>query len=187
MLDLLPGFGDFWLSIRLFIDTGGWVLWGILAVSVLLWSLILSRYWYVFVVYPGLARQLKQRWAQRADRQSWYALRIRELWVSDAREQLLRSVPLIKLLVAVAPLFGLLGTVTGMIQVFDVMAVQGTGDAQAMAAGVSRATVPTMAGMVVALSGLFFGTRLEWWARHKARRLEDALQIDHAAARARPV
>ena len=54
-----------------------------------------------------------------------------------------------------APLFGLLGTVTGMIEVFQVMAFNGGGDARAMAGGVSKATLPTMAGMVVALSGVF--------------------------------
>ena len=47
-----------------------------------------------------------------------------------------------------------------MIKVFDVMAVLGTSDARAMAAGVSMATIPTMAGLVVALSGLFFSVRL---------------------------
>jgi biopolymer transport protein ExbB len=43
-----------------------------------------------------------------------------------------------------------------MIEVFDVMTILGTGNPRAMASGVSKATIPTMAGMVVALSGLFF-------------------------------
>ena len=68
---------------------------------------------------------------------------------------------MIKTLVAVAPLFGLLGTVTGMIVVFDVMAFTGGGDAKAMAGGVSQATVPTMSGMVAALSGVFGLTYVE--------------------------
>jgi len=54
-----------------------------------------------------------------------------------------------------APLFGLLGTVTGMIEVFQVMAFTGGGDARSMAGGVSKATLPTMAGMTTALSGVF--------------------------------
>ena len=61
-------------------------------------------------------------------------------------------------MVALCPLLGLMGTVTGMIEVFHVMAVTGGGDAKAMAGGVSRATIPTMAGMVAALSGLFANT-----------------------------
>ena len=48
-----------------------------------------------------------------------------------------------------------LGTVTGMIEVFQVMAFTGGGDARSMAGGVSKATLPTMAGMTTALSGVF--------------------------------
>jgi len=62
---------------------------------------------------------------------------------------------LIQTCVALAPLFGLLGTVTGMIEVFQVMAFTGGGDARSMAGGVSKATLPTMAGMTTALSGVF--------------------------------
>ena len=62
---------------------------------------------------------------------------------------------MIKTLVSLAPLLGLLGTVTGMIGVFEVLATTGGGDARSMAAGVSQATIPTMAGMVAALSGVF--------------------------------
>jgi biopolymer transport protein ExbB len=68
---------------------------------------------------------------------------------------------LIKTLVAMCPLIGLLGTVTGMISVFEVMAVTGTGNPRLMAGGISMATIPTMAGMVAALSGVFFSSRLE--------------------------
>lgn len=76
----------------------------------------------------------------------------------------------------VAPLLGLLGTVTGMIAVFDVMTYSGSGSARAMASGVSMATVPTMAGMVAALSGVYFGTWLEHRALVETEQLEDLLQ-----------
>ena len=66
-----------------------------------------------------------------------------------------KNLTLIQTCIMLAPLFGLLGTVTGMIEVFQVMAFSGGGDARAMAGGVSKATLPTMAGMVVALSGVF--------------------------------
>jgi biopolymer transport protein ExbB len=78
-------------------------------------------------------------------------------------------------LIAICPLLGLLGTVTGMIAVFDVMTVSGSGNARAMAGGVSMATVPTMAGMVAALSGVYFGTWLEHKAQTEAENLEDLL------------
>ncbi len=105
--------------------------------------------------------------------------------ISEAEAGLRRNVALIKTLVALCPLFGLLGTVYGMILVFDVMAVAGTGNARAMAAGVSQATVPTMAGMVAALSGVWFATHLEVTASNETERLEDLLQHQWCGLRAR--
>jgi biopolymer transport protein ExbB len=87
-----------------------------------------------------------------------------------------KNVGLIKVLISICPLLGLLGTVTGMIAVFDVMTYSGGGNARAMAGGVSKATVPTMAGMVAALSGVYFGTWLEHKAQTEAEKLEDQLQ-----------
>jgi biopolymer transport protein ExbB len=75
--------------------------------------------------------------------------------LSQAKVEINRNLSIIQTCVVLAPLFGLLGTVTGMIEVFQVMAFNGGGDARAMAGGVSKATLPTMAGMVVALSGVF--------------------------------
>ncbi len=59
--------------------------------------------------------------------------------VSEARDLLDRSLPLIKSLIALCPLLGLLGTVTGMIEVFEVMSLRGTGDAPGLAGGVGIA------------------------------------------------
>ena len=79
---------------------------------------------------------------------------------------------------AVLPLLGLLGTVTGMIAVFDVMAFAGTGNARLMAGGVSKATIPTMSGLVAALSGLYFAAWLEKKAGAQVDRAE-ALMVRH--------
>ena len=87
--------------------------------------------------------------------------------------------PLVQSLVRICPLLGLLGTVLGMIEIFDVMALEGSGNARAMASGVSRATIPTMAGMVAALSGLFANTYLQRVASREQMFLEDQLTSDH--------
>lgn len=71
------------------------------------------------------------------------------------RQKITKHVSIVKVLVMVCPLLGLLGTVTGMISVFDVLSTVGSGNARAMASGISRATIPTMAGMIGALGGLF--------------------------------
>ena len=86
-----------------------------------------------------------------------------------------RFLPIIKAVMAILPLLGLLGTVTGMIAVFDVMAFAGTGNARLMAAGVSKATIPTMSGLVAALSGLYFAAWLERKSVTQVEKLEDAL------------
>ncbi|MDW8478919.1 MAG: MotA/TolQ/ExbB proton channel family protein [Xanthomonadales bacterium] len=106
----------------------------------------------------------------------WYARRIRELWISQTAVELSRGLSFIRTCVAVCPLLGLLGTVTGMILVFDVMAIVGTGNARAMADGVSQATIPTMSGMVAALSGIYFADRLERLYREETEFLEDEMQ-----------
>jgi biopolymer transport protein ExbB len=59
--------------------------------------------------------------------------------------------------------------------VFDVMAFAGTGNARLMAGGVSKATIPTMAGLVAALSGLYFAAWLEKKANISTERLEGLL------------
>ena len=81
----------------------------------------------------------------------------------------------IKALVALSPLLGLVGTVTGMVEVFDVMAITGSGNARAMAAGISKATLPTMAGLVTAVAGIAFSTVLERRAERAVSKLEDKL------------
>lgn len=94
------------------------------------------------------------------DHQSWYAHAIRDGWLSDAKIALNKNLNFIKVLVAICPMLGLLGTVTGMISVFDVMATQGSSQPRLMASGISLATLPTMAGMVAALAGMFIYARL---------------------------
>ena len=163
-------------SIRDFMELGGNVLWGIMFVLFLMWTFILERVWYFYRVHPGKKREIMAVWESRADTTSWYARQIRDGLISDAAISLKRNIGLIKALIAICPLLGLMGTVTGMITVFDVMTYSGGGNARAMAGGVSMATVPTMAGMVAALSGVYFGTWLEHKAQTESERLEDLLQ-----------
>jgi biopolymer transport protein ExbB len=162
-------------SIRDFLELGGDVLYAIMAVVFLMWTLILERLYFYYQVHPGEKAAIVNAWDERADTSSWYAKRIREQLISQVSVALKRNVGMIKALIAICPLLGLLGTVTGMISVFDVMTFSGSGNARAMAAGVSKATVPTMAGMVAAVSGVFFGTWLEHKAATETEKLEDLL------------
>jgi biopolymer transport protein ExbB len=163
-------------SIRDFMELGGDVLWAIMFILFLMWTFILERLWYFYRVHPVKKQDIMMTWESRADTTSWYARQIRNGLISEASVSLKRNIGVIKALIAICPLLGLMGTVTGMITVFDVMTYSGGGNARAMAGGVSMATVPTMAGMVAALSGVYFGTWLEHKAQSESERLEDLLQ-----------
>jgi biopolymer transport protein ExbB len=168
-------FETFIAPIRDFFETGGNVLYGILFVTILMWTLIVERIWFYYFVLPAKARETEQAWNDRPDTHSWYARQIRQQMVSEVGVDCRRYLPIIKSLMAILPLLGLLGTVTGMISVFDAMAFAGTGNARLMAAGVSRATIPTMSGLVAALSGLYFVTWLDQKSRTEVEKVEDML------------
>ncbi len=158
-----------------FLTAGGPVLYVIFTAAVILWTLIFERYWFFLRLHPAQSAAFAHEWRQRRDKRSWCSRRIREELLSRARLSMSATLPLIRMLIALCPLLGLLGTVTGMIEVFDIMALKGTADARAMAAGVSRATVPTMAGMMVGISGLFFASRFDTRARYESEQLADTL------------
>lgn len=165
------------LSLIDFFERGGPMLYALLLVAILLWTMVVERLWFYYFSFPRLARGWREEWRARQDRSSVRAHRIREGIISQARIALEAGVGQIGSLVAICPLIGLLGTVTGMIQVFDVMALMGSSDAKAMAAGVSRATIPTMAGMVLALPGLFYVTRCRHFARRLTQQLADSMRF----------
>jgi len=169
-------FYDALASIRSFLDLGGNVLYAIMLVLFLMWTFILERLWYFYRVHPDKKRAIVSAWEARADTHSWYAKRIREEMISHTSIALKSNIGLINALIAICPLLGLMGTVTGMVSVFDVMTYSGSGNARAMAAGVSMATVPTMAGMVAALSGVYFGTWLDHKSSTETEALADLLQ-----------
>ncbi|MDK2777680.1 MAG: MotA/TolQ/ExbB proton channel family protein [Pseudomonadota bacterium] len=72
--------------------------------------------------------------------------------------RLTRAIGWIKIISVVAPLLGLLGTVTGMIDVFETMSLFGTGDPKLMAGGISQALVTTVLGLVAAIPCVFLHT-----------------------------
>jgi biopolymer transport protein ExbB len=164
-----------WTLNRDFLERGGWVLVPIGLVTFVMWTLILERYWYFATTHKTLVRSTMQRWSARLDTSSWHAHQVRRGLISDVSSKASRTVSVIKTLVQICPLFGLLGTVTGMIEVFDAMAVSGNGNARAMASGVSRATIPTMAGMVAALSGFILSHQLDRRSKIEAELIAEHL------------
>ena len=171
-------FGDAYLAIMRFIEMGGDVLWLIALITFLMWTLIFERIWFFQTEHKDLVREATEKWEGRPERTSWTAHQVREGLISDASNRITGSLPIIQTCVALCPLFGLLGTVTGMIAVFDAMATQG-GNARSMAAGVSMATIPTMSGMIASLSGLVGSTFLRRKVDYEIELFENHLTLDH--------
>ncbi|UZE96228.1 MotA/TolQ/ExbB proton channel family protein [Alkalimarinus alittae] len=164
-------------DIQAFIEQGGPIIWAVFATCFLLWLCIVDRYWFYKMGFPQLAKKTIVDWQRRSDHQSWRAYKIREGIISEVRIQLHARLSVIKTLIILCPLLGLLGTVTGMIKVFEIIAVNGTSNAQSMAQGVYLATIPTMAGLVVALSGYYFSVRLKQIADNETSKLADKLML----------
>jgi biopolymer transport protein ExbB len=166
-------------SIRQFISAGGPVLYGIAGLAFFMWTLVFERVWYFRFGLRNDVNAAVSAWEARRERRSWQARQVRRALISRTQLKINQYLSLIKVCVSLCPLLGLLGTVTGMIVVFHVMAVTGGGDAKSMAGGVSRATIPTMAGMVAAISGVFANIYVTRIATREGRLIEDRLTMDH--------
>lgn len=170
---------DIFGQIQQFLEKGGPVLNAIMVITFFMWALIVERFIYFAVFHKQVVKDVIDQWNARTDRKSWHAHQIRTQLISTVRENATMGLGFIGTLVALCPMFGLLGTVTGMVEVFDVMAITGSSNPRAMAGGVSKATIPTMSGMVAALSGLYFSFRLARKAQTEVLEVADRLELDH--------
>ena len=167
------GFAD----LQAFLDRGGPVLLVIMLATFFMWGLILERVFYFRFAHKQVAADAIAEWRSRSDRKSTLAHWVKDKLVSEVRMKAEQNVQLTKAMVALAPLLGLLGTVTGMVAVFDIMAITSGADAKAMSAGVSRATIPPRAGMVASLSGILFTSGMDRRVNRSVQQVEDAMEI----------
>lgn len=162
--------------LQAFIGSGGPVLFTIMILTFFLWGFIVERGLYWTMAHGMVAARAKRAWAARKDKDSWYAHAYKERLLSEVRQEAGRFNNIIKVLVNVTPLLGLLGTVTGMVFVFDVMAVTGSSNARLMAEGISRATLPTMAGLMVSVSGVLFTYWFDRFVQKASTSLSDEMK-----------
>jgi biopolymer transport protein ExbB len=164
-------------DLREFFEAGGPVLWGILLVTMIMWTLIIERFWYFKNLMPSLTSDALNQWSVVSNKGDWYSMRIRDQIISEVSAETRKFILTIETMMQILPLLGLLGTVVGMIKVFDVMTFFGTGNARLMASGVSQATIPTMAGLVAAISGLYIANLLKRKAEDEINKIADQLTI----------
>ncbi|MHC8441527.1 MAG: MotA/TolQ/ExbB proton channel family protein [Candidatus Eutrophobiaceae bacterium] len=162
-----------------FFQSGGSVLYLITGLVFVMWVLLLERCWYYPIAYQRYARELIAEWDRYDDHESWAARAIRRMLISQAHLKIHQNLALIKTLIALCPLFGLLGTVTGMIEVFSTLSFTGGADLKSMASGVSHATIPTMAGMVAALLGIFANIYVSQRAKRECGLIEESLSLEN--------
>ena len=81
---------------------------------------------------------------------------IQNTLISSIKREANKNIKILDGFIGMCPMIGLLGTVYGMIEVFEVLSFLGTGNPRAMSSGVAMATIPTMSGMVITVFGLYF-------------------------------
>ncbi len=155
---------------------GPFVLW-IFLTCLLLWTLVIERFLYFSRALPRESAESLARWRARSDHKSWCARQIREAMISRFRAGMTANLRLMKVLVPLSPLLGLIGTVSGMLEVFDSMALRGSADARTMASGVSHAMICTLTGLAVSITGLYPVHYFESRARRQTELLADSFEF----------
>jgi biopolymer transport protein ExbB len=166
-----------WIAVTELIEGGGpFVAW-IFVSCLLLWTLVVERFLYFSRALPREASALLAGWRARPDHKSWCARQIRRAMVSRLNAGMTANLRLMKVLVPLSPLLGLIGTVSGMLEVFDSMALRGSADARTMASGVSHAMICTLSGLAVSISGLYPVHYFDSRARRQTELLADAFEF----------
>jgi biopolymer transport protein ExbB len=143
------------VAVRDLVASGGIAVEWIFLACLLMWTISIERYRYFKHVLPLDAEAMLSQWRARTDHTSWTARQIRQAMISRLNVAMNSNLGVLRVLVPLSPLLGLLGTVTGMLEVFDSMAARGSADARTMAAGVSQAMVCTLTGLAVSITGLY--------------------------------
>jgi len=166
-----------YVAVTELIQAGGTYVFWIFLCCILLWTLVLERTWYFTRVLPREANRSLDQWRAREDKHSWCARQIREAMISRLHAGMTSNFRVMKTLVPLAPLLGLIGTVSGMLEVFDSMALRGSADARTMATGVSKAMICTLTGLSTSISGLYPVYYFESRARRQSELLADAFEF----------
>ncbi len=176
---------------------GGFVMYPLLGVSTLMWALVVERMitfhrlefrdigmdellrWQrerePLAWHQGLRRQICFFLQQNRSRSRCLNRRLLDQCYLEFYPHIDRHITVIAVLATVSPLLGLLGTVTGMITTFDVIALFGTGTSRALAGGISEALITTQSGLLVSIPGIFASAVLALRARRLRERLQESI------------
>ncbi len=189
-----------WFTVDYF-RQGGWIMLPLVITSVVLWTMIVDR-WREFTMLgrgdldrkeaialvsgngpipPGRDQGLRARLVGAFLKERSGVARLDRKILGQVSLQIQQSLEArlaaIAVLAAVAPLLGLLGTVLGMIETFDVISVFGTGNSRAMAGGISIALITTQTGLLVAIPGMLMSNRLNRTAQRLKTNLDETTAV----------
>lgn len=186
---------DQYYSLEAYLVAGGMVMLPLLAISIIMWILIINRmFFFRRLNQKNMTRERAARYIQEGqipdpqDYRGVIAMLVTEFQarrtgtvnidrnildetVMSVVSKLDDNLTIIGVLAKVSPLLGLLGTVTGMIVTFDIISVFGAGNARAMAGGISEALITTQTGLIVAIPGLYAHNFLTRRAENLKRRV----------------
>lgn len=127
-----------------FLQEGGWTLWVMFGVSCLVWARLIERMFLLSRRFPGRRAYVMK---QGPEEQGYLA----QVLAEDLQEGMQTA----RTMIAALPLLGLLGTVSGMIESFDALAIFGNSNARALSGGISQALISTMVGLVTSLAAMY--------------------------------
>ena len=197
LLEIISSGQVFGANLYQYFKGGGVIMYPLLCVAVYMWTLIFERIFafhrlefkdidmadllqgyrdgQVFPAKTGLRAQIRFFLSQHQTEDCDLNKRLLDQCCLQLRPGIDRNIMLIAVLAMVSPLLGLLGTVTGMITTFDVIAMFGTGNARALAGGISEALITTQSGLLVSIPGVFASAVLTLRARRLQMRLDESM------------
>ena len=135
---------------------GGPVLYLLFLLSGLIFYLLVDKYIFIFFKSKKfLINSVDSFSNQHSPGDTDYRF-IQNTLISSIKREANKNIKILDGFIGMCPMIGLLGTVYGMIEVFEVLSFLGTGNPRAMSSGVAMATIPTMSGMVITVFGLYF-------------------------------
>ena len=154
-----------------FFDKGGDILYVIAFIALLFWAIVIHKLLYNQFIFKDDLKNLansyslveKNRYTQN-------------LFISQLTIKLKSNLPYLKYFLVILPLLGLLGTVIGMIEIFDTIAINGTGEIKAISAGISKAVLTTLSGLSISIFGILFVRNYENSIKKQLKIIEDRVQ-----------
>tara|TARA_B100001059_G_C17814087_1_gene574041 strand:- start:1420 stop:1929 length:510 start_codon:yes stop_codon:yes gene_type:complete len=135
---------------------GGPVLYLLFLISFIIFFILVRKYTFIFFDSEAWVENKLNKFVDENPPNDFNLSFVEKTYLAELKRTSNANIKLLDGLIGMCPMIGLLGTVYGMIEVFEVLSFLGTGNPRAMSSGVAKATIPTMASMVITIFSLYF-------------------------------